>query len=69
MSLGHTPWVLLDGDILPHDPHDPSRKNADTHGHESLGLLNTGDTGCILIEGLKTRGGNFLTSAQIAGKT
>ncbi|HWL51102.1 MAG TPA: sensory rhodopsin transducer [Chthoniobacteraceae bacterium] len=42
MSLGHRTWVFPDGDLPPHDPYDPAAKNAETHGHESLVLLNTG---------------------------
>ncbi len=41
--LGHKVWVFPDGDIPPHDPYDPALKNCDTHGHESLVALNTGD--------------------------
>lgn len=43
-TLGHCVWVFPDGDIPPHDPYDPALKNADTHGHESLVVLNTGAT-------------------------
>ncbi len=41
--LGHRVWVFPDGDLPPHDPYDASLKNADTHGHESLVVLNTSD--------------------------
>jgi hypothetical protein len=41
-SLGQRIWVFPDGDLPPHDPYDPALKNADTHGHESLVVLNTG---------------------------
>lgn len=40
-ALGHPVWVFPDGDIPPHDPYDPTQKNAETHGHESLVILNT----------------------------
>jgi|GEM_PF-203266 len=40
---GHCRWVFPDGDIPPHDPYDPALKNDDTHGHESLVVLNVGD--------------------------
>lgn len=40
--LGHRVWVFPDGDIPPHDPYDAALKNADTHGHESLVILNSG---------------------------
>lgn len=43
-SLGHCVWVFPDGDLPPHDPYDAALKNQDTHGHESLVVLNTGDT-------------------------
>ncbi len=42
-GLGSKTWIFPDGDIPPHDPYDPALKNADTHGHESLVLLNTGN--------------------------
>lgn len=42
MSHGAKVWVFPDGDIPPHDPYDAGLKNADTHGHESLVVLNTG---------------------------
>jgi hypothetical protein len=42
MSLGHKRWVFPDGDLPPHDPYDGTLKNADTHGHESLVILNAG---------------------------
>lgn len=42
MNLGRTVWVFPDGDIPPHDPYDPHLKNAETHGHESLVILNVG---------------------------
>ena len=42
-ALGHRTWVFPDGDLPPHDPYDPALKNADTHGHESLIALNTGE--------------------------
>ena len=41
--IGHCRWVFPDGDIPPHDPYDITLKNSDTHGHESLVVLNTGD--------------------------
>ncbi len=41
-ALGQRRWVFPDGDIPPHDPHDLALKNDDTHGHESLVVLNTG---------------------------
>lgn len=44
MSLGHKTWVFPDGDLPPHDPYDLALKNSDTHGHESLVILNAGDT-------------------------
>ncbi len=43
MKLGNKIWVFPDGDIPPHDPYDLALKNQDTHGHESLVVLNTGD--------------------------
>lgn len=42
-NLGKRLWVFPDGDIPPHDPYDPALKNADTHGHESLVVLNTSE--------------------------
>jgi len=43
-ALGQRIWVFPDGDIPPHDPYDPALKNSETHGHESLVVLNTGST-------------------------
>jgi hypothetical protein len=42
MNIGSPVWVFPDGDIPPHDPYDPAQKNGETHGHESLVILNTG---------------------------
>lgn len=42
MTLGNTRWVFPDGDLPPLHPYDSALKNADTHGHESLVILNTG---------------------------
>ena len=42
MSLGSKRWVFPDGDLPPLDPYDPKLKNEETHGHESLVILNTG---------------------------
>lgn len=39
-TLGHRVWVFPDGDIPPHDPYDLAAKNDETHGHESLVVLN-----------------------------
>lgn len=43
MKLGHCQWAFPDGDIPPRDPYDSALKNAETHGHESLVILNVGD--------------------------
>lgn len=43
MSIGHKIWVFPDGDLPPLDPYDQALKNAETHGHESLVILNTGE--------------------------
>jgi len=40
---GQCRWVFPDGDLPPRDPYNPALKNADTHGHESLVILNAGD--------------------------
>ena len=42
MSLGSKRWVFPDGDLPPLAPYDIALKNAETHGHESLVILNTG---------------------------
>mgnify|MGYP001573311824 CR=1 FL=1 len=42
MNLGHRIWVFPDGDLPPLDPYDPSLKRIETHGHESLVVLNAG---------------------------
>ena len=42
MKLGHTIWVLPDGDLPPRDPYNPELKNPETHGHESIVILNVG---------------------------
>lgn len=42
MNLGSKRWVFPDGDLPPRDPYDPELKNAETHGHESLVVLNAG---------------------------
>ena len=42
MNIGHSIWVFPDGDIPPRDPYNPGLKNKDTHGHESLVILNAG---------------------------
>ncbi len=41
-SIGHRRWVFPDGDLPPLEPYDKSLKNAETHGHESLVILNAG---------------------------
>jgi hypothetical protein len=41
-GLGHRIWVFPDGDLPPRDPYEPALRNSDTHGHESLVVLNTG---------------------------
>jgi len=43
VKKGSKVWVFPDGDLPPFDPYDPSLKNAETHGHESLVIVNTGD--------------------------
>lgn len=43
MKAGSRVWFFPDGDIPPHAPYDPALKNEETHGHESLVILNTGD--------------------------
>lgn len=43
MKTGSKVWIFPDGDIPPRDPYDPALKNAETHGHESLVIVNTGD--------------------------
>lgn len=43
MKVGSRIWVFPDGDIPPRDPYDSSLKNEDTHGHESLVILNASD--------------------------
>ncbi len=43
MSVGSKVWVFPDGDLPPLQPADPALRNSDTHGHESLVILNTGD--------------------------
>lgn len=42
MNLGHSIWVFPDGDLPPREPYDLALKNAETHGHESLVILNAG---------------------------
>ena len=42
MKIGHSIWVFPDGDIPPREPYNPKLKNPDTHGHESLVILNVG---------------------------
>ena len=44
MTAGAKIWVFPDGDLPPQDPLDPALKNRETHGHESLVVLNTGDS-------------------------
>lgn len=48
MKIGATVWVFPDGDIPPRDPYDAGLKNAETHGHESLVVLNPGDRAVTL---------------------
>lgn len=43
MTVGSKIWVFPDGDIPPRDPYDSSLNHPDTHGHESLVILNTGN--------------------------
>jgi hypothetical protein len=43
MTVGSKVWVFPDGDLPPLQPADPSLRNPDTHGHESLVILNPGD--------------------------
>lgn len=43
MTVGSKVWVFPDGDLPPLQPADPALRNADTHGHESLVILNAGD--------------------------
>lgn len=43
MTVGSKVWVFPDGDLPPLQPEDPSLRNSETHGHESLVILNTGD--------------------------
>lgn len=42
MSLGNKRWVFPDGDLPPLSPYDTALKNTETHGHESLVILNAG---------------------------
>lgn len=42
MSLGSKRWVFPDGDLPPLEPYDSRLKNNETHGHESLVILNSG---------------------------
>lgn len=42
MSLGSKRWVFPDGDLPPLQPYDSALKNDETHGHESLVILNAG---------------------------
>ncbi len=43
LKRGSKVWIFPDGDIPPRDPYESSLKNEETHGHESLVILNTGD--------------------------
>lgn len=42
MKLGHRLWAFPDGDLPPRDPYDSTLMKTDTHGHESLVVLNAG---------------------------
>lgn len=42
MNLGHKTWVFPDGDLPPLQPYDAALENPETHGHESLVVLNAG---------------------------
>jgi len=42
MKIGSKVWVFPDGDLPPLQPADPALRNAETHGHESLVILNMG---------------------------
>lgn len=43
MTVGSKVWVFPDGDLPPLQPADPTLRNAETHGHESLVILNMGE--------------------------
>ena len=43
MSVGAKVWVFPDGDPPPVQPGDPALRNSETHGHESLVILNMGN--------------------------
>ncbi len=40
---GHRTWIFPDGDLPPRVPYDLDLVNRETHGHESLVVLNPGD--------------------------
>ncbi len=40
--IGRRVWIFPDGDLPPLQPYDPTLKNDQTHGHESLVVLNAG---------------------------
>jgi hypothetical protein len=42
MKIGSKVWVFPDGDLPPLQPADPALRNEETHGHESLVILNMG---------------------------
>jgi hypothetical protein len=41
-AIGKRIWVFPDGDLPPLQPYDPNFRNEQTHGHESLVVLNAG---------------------------
>lgn len=43
MKLGHKTWCFPDGDLPPRKPYDLALSNPETHGHESLVILNPGE--------------------------
>ena len=43
MKIGSKVWVFPDGDLPPLQPADPALRNSETHGHESLVILNMGN--------------------------